>query len=550
MVKEKTMKKFVFIIVALLGATMLFASGQQGDSAAASGMEISAPGVYPIVTEPVTLTALVPQRSGTPDWNSNQASVFVEEVTGVKIDYQVAPNFNQAVTLAVASAEYPDFAAMASIPAADVMKYGPQGILIPLNDLIDEHAIWTKKMFATDPGIRDIITTPDGNIYGLPNINDDLHGVYGPKMWMNQQWLDNLGLDMPTTTDELYTVLKAFKTQDPNGNGKADEIPYSGAVNGWRAQIPGSINNSFLYVNINTKGLYMENGRMAYAFTQDAYRESLRFHAKLYKEGLIDPAAFTQEGNQLRQLGEYPEVDIMGAAEGGWWNVFTINGGDSGRYRLYNLVPPLEGPDGFKTTGFYKYKTNRDQFNIFASCEYPEIAIKWADYIMSPEGGYNTQYGPEGVGWIRPDAGKLAISGEPAKFIRLQSQETVNFNWGFGGPRYQPYLERLGEQVADDFWDPSKLMTRLCGETLSKYVGIEAPDSMIVPPIYLDEAQNSEISLVETALDSYRKEASVRFVIGDLDVNSDWDDYLDEMDKAGLDRWLELYQIAYGNQFK
>ena len=44
--------------------------------------------------------------------------------------------------------------------------------------------------------------------------------------------------------------------QDPNGNGKADEIPYSGAVNGWRAQIPGSINNSFLYVNINTMNYF------------------------------------------------------------------------------------------------------------------------------------------------------------------------------------------------------------------------------------------------------------------------------------------------------
>ena len=545
------MKKMILmVIVLLLSGAAIYAGSQTEEATTTAGVKISAPGVYPIVQEKVTLKALVPQRlAGTPDWSTNQATLWVEETTNVHLEFDVAPNFAQALTLAVTSGDYPDITLSASVPASDIMKYGPRGIIIPLNDLIDEHAVWTKKAFEDDPSLRQVITTPDGNIYGLPTVNDDLHGVYGPKTWINQKWLDTLGLAMPTTTEEFYQVLKAFKTKDPNGNGKADEIPYSGAVDGWRSQIPGAVNNAFLYININTKGLYLDKGKVAYSFTLPAYRESLRYHARLYREGLIDPAAFTQTNNQLQQIGENPGIEILGSGEAGWWQGITQNGGASGRYKLYSLVPPLKGPDGFQSTGYYKYKAERDQFTIWKTNPYPEVSIKWADLLMSPEGGYNTQYGPEGVGWIRPEPGKLAISGEPAKFIRLQSQETVNFNWGFSGPRYQPFSERLGEQVADDYWDPSKLMTRLCGEVLAKYVGIQPPDEMIMPPVYLSAEQVSEISIVENAIDSYRKEAGVRFIIGELDIDKDWAAYLRELEKAGLPRLLELYQAGYSAQF-
>ncbi len=77
---------------------------------------------------------------------------------------------------------------------------------------------------------KDLITAPDGNIYALPQVNECYHCMYQQRMWIYKPWLDKLGLKMPTTTDEFYEVLKAFKTKDPNGNGKADEIPLSGSI--------------------------------------------------------------------------------------------------------------------------------------------------------------------------------------------------------------------------------------------------------------------------------------------------------------------------------
>ena len=68
-------------------------------------------------------------------------------------------------------------------------------------------------------------TAPDGHIYALPQWADCYHCTYPDKLWINSTWLKKLNLQMPKTTEELRTVLRAFKTQDPNGNGKADEIP-------------------------------------------------------------------------------------------------------------------------------------------------------------------------------------------------------------------------------------------------------------------------------------------------------------------------------------
>ena len=77
-----------------------------------------------------------------------------------------------------------------------------------------------------------MITAPDGHIYSFPWIEElgagkeSIHSV-NDFPWINVEWLNKLGLKMPTTTEELKQVLIAFKTKDPNGNGKADEIPMS-----------------------------------------------------------------------------------------------------------------------------------------------------------------------------------------------------------------------------------------------------------------------------------------------------------------------------------
>src|SRR5699024_5514757 len=110
------------------------------------------------------------------------------------------------------------------------LKYVNQEVIVPLNDLIEEYAPNIKKAMEEYPRFKKMSTAPDGKIYGIPQLNDCYHCSYPAKYWINTKWLKDLDMEMPKTTEDFKKVLEAFKTQDPNGNDKADEVPLSGAV--------------------------------------------------------------------------------------------------------------------------------------------------------------------------------------------------------------------------------------------------------------------------------------------------------------------------------
>ena len=110
------------------------------------------------------------------------------------------------------------------MPDAMILDYGTQGVLVPLEDMIPTYAPNVALLMQQKPAFKSLITAPDGHIYALAT------GAAAPwsdiswHLHINNDWLERLGLEMPTTTDEFYEVLLAFKNSDPNGNGDADEI--------------------------------------------------------------------------------------------------------------------------------------------------------------------------------------------------------------------------------------------------------------------------------------------------------------------------------------
>ncbi len=154
------------------------------------------------------------------------------------------------LNLMLASDDLPEVIIGCNIRLDQMQILAEQGVALPLNDYIEKYGVETKKMFETNPAIKALITLLDGKIYGMPHYNDCYHCSMSQKMWVYKPWLDKLGLKVPETTDEFEAMLKAFKEKDPNGNGKADEIPMSGSklVNGgWHSTIDQFLMNSFVY---------------------------------------------------------------------------------------------------------------------------------------------------------------------------------------------------------------------------------------------------------------------------------------------------------------
>jgi putative aldouronate transport system substrate-binding protein len=540
----------------LVLAAMLLPAGGQTEEETTGGIQVSPPGEYPIVRETFTMRALAIVNPLVQDINTNYSTRWWEEQTNVHIEWDalVGSDAGEKVNLVLAAGQdLPDIIINTNLTLEQQYLYGSQGILLPLNDLVAEHApnissIWT----AVDPYVKQQLTAPDGNVYGMSIRPLAYHSTLSQKMWINIQWLENLGLQMPETTEDFYQVLKAFKTRDANGNGDPnDEIPYSGVHKHWRGSTGAFVMNAFIYDDgfgeVTANRLILEKGKIYPAYTQPEWREGLRYLRRLHDEGLLDPQAFVMEAADARALnnGGKEGPARIGAAQGGQlWNILVPSGT---MHREYRAVPPLKGPGGVQYTAYYPKNQRGSRFGITKDATSPAVAIKWVDLGFTEQGRMTAQFGEEGVNWRRANPGEMSYSGEPALW-KLITVPNVPQNWCWSHflPNYFEGIYFDRQVPASD--DPLNIERRLWDESKAKYEGHQ-PDE-VVPPLFMDLEVGKEYGRLRSEINTYVDQSFARFVTGDLDIEKDWDTYLAQFKPLGLERYLQIVQQTYDRQYK
>jgi putative aldouronate transport system substrate-binding protein len=414
-------------------------------------------------------------------------------------------------------------------------------------------------MFADHPNVEKKSRMTDGNIYSLPEINDCFHTYMPQRMWMNQVWLDNLGLSVPTTTDELYDVLVAFRDQDANGNGDPnDEVPMAGAINGWYSAPDWFIMNAFTYYNIanmqgqlSNNGLFLDGDTVVNSFSDPAFKEGLSYLNKLYSEGLLYNASYNQTHDQLTQLAENPDANLLGSATAGYVSFATMGGE---RYGEYTEVLPLTGPNGFKNVVCDPYVPYYNgEFSINKDCAYPEIAIKWADLLYSEEATLRSYYGPQGEAWDWAQEGDIGLDGKPALYRQLipwQETEPQSLHLVQQIPDYRSSRIRLG--LADDTTQDIKSAARLetwLQQVAEAYHQSATPEKKL-PPVKFTVEEGDDMMIAMTEINSTLMEAITGFINGTLSVENDYDQFLIDLENKGLPLLTEYYQKAYDAQWK
>ncbi len=548
------MRKLVLIagwLMLVLGAVAFGGPQVEGGSAPASG--VSAPGVFPITKQKVTLRFFGVQDPRVQNLETtNWFTQYLENKTNVHIQWDLVPSagLDEKRKLLLASGDYPDVLWGDGVTRDEMVTYGPSGAFVALNKLIDANAPELKKVFATHPGVKEAITAPDGNIYGMPFLSECYHCSLSQKMWVERDWLKTLGLKMPTTTDEFYAMLKAFKEKDPNGNGKADEIPLSGAFKGGWNSLPYDFPmNAFVY-NDGDLHLMVNDGKVGFAANKPEWRDGLRYMNKLFKEGLVDPASFTQDAAQLQRLGENPDAVILGAAGGGWPGNFITWNSPSKRSTLYDILPPITGPKGQRNTGYYPQDPFAGNFVITKAAKTPEIAVKWADQFYTDEVTLMTSFGREGQEWNWASPGDIGINGKPAIWkmgTPLATPQAVT--WYISGIFNNDARFRLGQAFPKDAdpFDPANLELLLYRGSAQYET---AKPKQYYPTIWMTKDVSNELTQLETAIKEYVSESTAKFIVGDMSIDSDWDSYVREFDKLNLARVLQIRQQAYDKLFK
>ncbi|ANY69029.1 ABC transporter substrate-binding protein [Paenibacillus sp. BIHB 4019] len=481
---------------------------------------------------------------------TNDFTRYLEQKFNVHFNWEViSPDgAREKRQISLAGGDYPDAyfltAYIDQFSQSDLLKYGKQGIILPLNELIAKYAPHVLAAMAEHSELKALSTAPDGNIYGLPAYSECFHCSYPNKMWVNVQWLAKLGMDVPTTTEAFKEMLEAFKSSDPNGNGLADEVPLSGSTEDFGVRIIPYLMNGFIYDD-DRHYLMLTDGKVETAADKPRWKDGLAYIRSLYKEGLIDPGAFIQNAEALKRIGDNEGVSMLGVAAGMHPAIFA---GES--MNDYVPIPPLAGPyasyatyqGGGMQPGAKFVITNR------ASKEAQRKLIEIINYMYTPEGQTTSQNGLEGIGWRKPQAGEKALGADVkplfTSLILINEAKSTNSGWSGMAHLYMPREYRDSWVAGSDMYTPDGYERRLY-EATRLYEGHEPKDIFPFWMLWLDPAEADEAGILHTNLTNYIEQSTLRFITGDWDLDNDWDGYVAGLRDMRIQRYVEIMQRAY-----
>nr|WP_286168748.1 extracellular solute-binding protein [Roseburia sp. 1XD42-34] len=487
----------------------------------------------PIVDEELELEffANKPAQNEDNDWNDILIWNHYKNMTNINVKWdQINPEaLEEKRNLALGGGELPDAFFLSQLPNTDLLRYGGQKVFLPLNDLIEQYAPNLTKLMQNDPSIRKAITFPDGNIYSMPALieEDFLSLRLSARPWINEDWLSELNMDIPETTDEFYDYLAGVKELDPAGGGKT--IPYGGTtiqeLVQWLSGSFGVMNHGPSNANIDLNPDDQSSVRF-YAIT-DGYKEMLTYINKLYEEKLIDQSIFSIEWGQF--LANASD-NLYGSMI--FYDPIELFGEEIGSQ--YNSVAALEGPDGYQK--YNKLSSSVwDTSNLVITSENPnpEATVRWMDYFYSDEGAQLYYMGVEGETFEEKDGAITYMDHilNPEGDMTFEQAISKQLTW----------LGSINGIIKADYFQggESAPQSMEAAEKIEPYVPEE-----IWPRFTFTEAENKVLQSVGEDIGKYVEEMRDKFISGDADL-SQWDEYVETIERMGLQDVIEVYQSAF-----
>lgn len=474
---------------------------------------------FPLVKEKETIKVAAVDWWNSSDYNEKTVIKNYEEKTNVHVEWSQITD-NEQVNLMIASNDLPD-AFMCTGPS-NAEKYGKQGVLLAVEDLVDQYAPNLKQAFAEEPDIKKMVTSENGHMYSLPTIfrfpDEKLRGF----PTINTKWLENVGKEMPTTVDEFYEVLKAFKEQDANGNGDStDEIPftleYENSIRGINALmgpwgVSSSCNGPFI----------LKDDKVAATTMTEEYKEAIKFFNKLYVEGLLDPESFTQDSSKFSAKVEFEENKVGVYPN---WNSYSTKEEEKG---VFEAILPLEGPSGKSYIGDRGYGIFTNN-HIVASSSNAKLVMRWMDGIYDKEESLQWNKGPFGTHLTKLENGKIEIDPEGEE---TRIDETFVF----------PVLGLTSTYVENQVINPPAVTHKM--ELTKKFMPSINMYYISNKLMKFTEEDVNFRSTYEKDIADYMKTKEVEWIING-NIDDQWDDYLKTLKDMKVEELLKVYQDAY-----
>ena len=510
---------------------------------------------FPIAKELITITGAGPDTNNGRAWK--ETLMCQDWVTKFNIQIEdttyTGDVWKTQLANMLASDSLPDLILNAGLTEADAQKYGSQGFLLNFaeyKDLMPE----MYKRFEANTAYELYLSDEKGAIYGLSTLLDTRHEALN-RVYISQKWLDNLDLEMPKTTEDLYNVLKAFKEKDANGNGDPnDEIPYAlcdkyDSHYGYRMLLEA--------FGINTKDhslpLVVNDGKVEYAGISENYKAYLKYMRTLYKDGLINDGAFVDTADELRAKAAY-DLDAVGMINNA---PFLPRGTEISKDADMAWIGGLTSEvNDVQYVGISTGVQSDIKTVVSASSKYKEAIVRLIDYYYSEEGYVDGISGPYGVSWEYVE--DEIIGQKIRKLLRpeegFKSDEDFRANYAIinsGFTLYQTY-EFIGRgnmyKLTDEQLQSEAVLNQYGWAALTE-TGMRREGNVMVydfyPVMSYTEEESAERSQLVTDIKEYMGAVLAQFVTGDKEVDALWDEYVSNLKSYGLENLLKIEQQAY-----
>ena len=451
------------------------------------------------------------------------------EKTGIRIKSTVpstATDEETAYATMLAGDKLPD---MIKTNADKLKTLGDDGALIPLDDLIEEHAPNIKAFFEQCPEAKQSATGNDGKIYFIPGSLSGLDNAAAPAegFFIRTDWLEKLNLKVPTTIDELHDVLYAFKTQDPNGNGIQDEIPFFDRKQ-WADRM-------FQLFCASDKWMIDEKtGKMVHGAIQENYKNAMKTMAQWFKEGLIDNEIYTRSSAREQLLGQN-----LGGCTYDWFSSTSkfnetyakeIEG-----FKFEAMLPPKDVEGKVKNVWTRSTLHGRG-WGITIDCPEEDVvnAIKYFDFWMSEEGQQLMAFGVEGVSYTLDESGNV-----------VWSEEALSYSSGV--PEYMRSIGNAEIGTIGNLESEKSSMNEIgrAGFEMYEDIGVSP-----IPSLNLTEEEKKVSSKYTNNITTCIQEQQQKWIFGTEDVDATWDKYVETLKGMGIEELTEVQNAAYQRYLK
>ncbi|MBQ8815642.1 MAG: extracellular solute-binding protein [Lachnospiraceae bacterium] len=550
---KKMFRVFALLLAVLVTVT---ACGQSQPGVPSSGgneVQSSEAGETDKTSEKVQLRFATITRGSVP-MDDIYMTQYLEEKFNVDIIWEEYANdaWKNQFSLMLTTDNLPDMILGANLDKNAVNDYGADGYFLNIMDYIDympnlkgwlndeTYANWAKYQM-----------TDDGAIYGLQRVFPSRIGVATEmNTWINNEWLENVNMEVPQTLDELYEVLKAFKEQDANGNGDpTDEIPLCMQIDvngarGWRTQPILLSAYGFVTNKQNLISYVDETGTVGVAETTEEYKEYLKFMNKLYKEGLMEPNAFiiTNEERVDKTIndkyGVFSDYSGLVTATGG-----TVEGNPFEKYSLIGALTSEYNGELVHPFGNCGYSSGSRTY-ISAKTEHPELICQIIDFFYADENQIAAEFGEEGVTFEYVED---AFGNKVPNYIGDYKGATVKLDEQFNMIRTSA-VNRVVEAADDATLDAMISDEAMLYSSQAQFEKeLRRMDKLVYPfpDLVYPADDNTRRAALESDLTNVIISYKASFILGELDVEENWEKFQSDLEAAGMQEYIKIQTNAY-----